>query len=144
MPIKKDRVDFKMMPFYHDRWLAKKSVRGEVPVYVSLEDCGNRGWFEECPSKMQVNLCMTVCMYVCVCVYLSVHVCTYVCMYVSMYASLEDCGNRSWFENCATKNVCIIHVYIYTYTYMHTYIHTYVQITPTMCLAGLFMENSDT
>jgi len=54
MPLKKEKVAFSMQPFYFDRWLAKKSVRGEVPAYAALEDCGNRPTLEDCPSKMQI------------------------------------------------------------------------------------------
>ena len=53
MPLKKERIGFFMQPFYSERWLATLSVRGEVPLYVALEDCGNRNGIE-CPTKLQV------------------------------------------------------------------------------------------
>lgn len=55
MPLKKEKIGVVMQPFYADRWLARKSIRGELPVYVALEDCGNRGFYESCPSKFQVS-----------------------------------------------------------------------------------------
>lgn len=53
MPLKKERIGFWMQPFYSESWLATMSVKGEVPIYIALEDCGNRNGVD-CPTKLQI------------------------------------------------------------------------------------------
>lgn len=54
IPIKEDRTPLRMQPWYADRWVRVRSTRGDLPVIVQLEDCGNRGWEEDCPYRLQV------------------------------------------------------------------------------------------
>ena len=54
IPIKDGEVPMRMQPWYADRWLRVKSKEGKLPAIVALEDCGNRGWEEECPYKLQI------------------------------------------------------------------------------------------
>ena len=54
IPIKEARTPLRMQPWYHDRWIRTKSTQGKLPVIVQLEDCGNRGWEEECPYRLQI------------------------------------------------------------------------------------------
>jgi hypothetical protein len=147
MPIKKDRVDFRLIPYYFDRWLAKKSVRGEMPVYVALEDCGNRGWFEECPSKMQVCMWTPSCVYACMRWLLVVrdnlllkrqtwmrdyfHI---VHIYIYIYIYIYICSSIHWFSKGIAYifrsffrlRVFVWYTYTYTCIYIYIYIHTYI------------------
>jgi hypothetical protein len=54
VPVKQARTPIRMQPWYADRWVRTKSIQGKLPVYVQLEDCGNRGWEEECPYRLQI------------------------------------------------------------------------------------------
>eukprot|EP00960_Hanusia_phi_P038007 753242-Hanusia_phi.AAC.3 len=53
IPVKRTRTALHMQPWYADSWLREASVNGDLPVYVALEDCGNRGWNETCPYLIQ-------------------------------------------------------------------------------------------
>ena len=54
IPVKAARTPIRMQPWYDDRWVRVRSTQGQLPVYVQLEDCGNRGWEEECPYRLQI------------------------------------------------------------------------------------------
>lgn len=56
IPLKKARVNIHMQPYYgkDQFWLSKMSSQGQIPVYVQFEDCGNRGYEEECPSFLEI------------------------------------------------------------------------------------------
>jgi hypothetical protein len=58
--IKTGELSVQLKPLYAEAWLSRKLNRGELPTYVMLEDCGNRGIDDcedcdaECPTKLQV------------------------------------------------------------------------------------------
>jgi hypothetical protein len=56
IPLKKKRVNMHMQPYYgkDQFWLSKLSSHGQIPVYIQFEDCGNRGYNEECPSFLEI------------------------------------------------------------------------------------------
>ena len=54
IPVKQRRTNLYMQPWYADSWLRELSVKGDLPAYVALEDCGNRGWYETCPYLIQI------------------------------------------------------------------------------------------